>query len=119
MPSLQKCNGFVSVILPGMSSVTDESQRIERIRSTLSSDLEHSLKTTLNSLIGENTSPYKIAKPHEPRHSAHISELIDTLHTYDILGLWRDAEDIVRQEVVRGFVKKVRITTCTLLCLLT
>jgi hypothetical protein len=27
-----------------------------------------------------------------------------------MLGLWRDAEDVIRREVVRSFVKKVRLT---------
>ena len=36
-----------------------------------------------------------------------IADLAECLRTYDILGLWRDAEDVIRQEVVRNFVKKV------------
>ena len=36
------------------------------------------------------------------------ADLAECLRTYDILGLWRDAEDVLRREVVRGFVKKVR-----------
>jgi conserved oligomeric Golgi complex subunit 2 len=34
-------------------------------------------------------------------------DISECLKTYDVLGLWRDAEDVVRREVVRGFVKKV------------
>lgn len=36
------------------------------------------------------------------------ADLTECLRTYDMLGLWRDAEDVVRREVVRDFVKKVR-----------
>ena len=36
------------------------------------------------------------------------ADLAECLRTYDILGLWRDAEDVLRREVVRGFVKKVK-----------
>ena len=32
----------------------------------------------------------------------------ECLRTYDVLGLWRDAEDVLRREVVREFVKKVK-----------
>jgi len=37
-----------------------------------------------------------------------ISDLTECLRTYDILGLWRDAEDVLKKEIVRRFVKKVR-----------
>lgn len=33
--------------------------------------------------------------------------MTECLRTYDILGLWPDAEDVLRREVVRDFVKKV------------
>jgi conserved oligomeric Golgi complex subunit 2 len=35
------------------------------------------------------------------------ADLTECLRTYDVLGLWRDAEDVIRREVVRAFVKKV------------
>lgn len=40
-------------------------------------------------------------------HAKLLSDLVDCLRAYDMLGLWRDAEDVIRREVVRGFVKKV------------
>jgi len=43
----------------------------------------------------------------ELEKSKWIADLTECLRTYDILGLWRDAEDVIRQEVVRNFVKKV------------
>ena len=36
-----------------------------------------------------------------------MSDLVDCLRAYDMLGLWRDAEDVIRREIVRAFVKKV------------
>ena len=36
-----------------------------------------------------------------------ISDLTECLRTYDALGLWRDAEDVVRRELTRDFIKKV------------
>lgn len=39
-----------------------------------------------------------------------MADLTECLRTYDMLGLWRDAEDVVRREVVRDFVKKVRLS---------
>ncbi|KAJ2918521.1 hypothetical protein MD484_g1842, partial [Candolleomyces efflorescens] len=35
-----------------------------------------------------------------------VADLTECLRTYDLLGLWRDAEDIIRRQVVRKFVKK-------------
>ena len=36
-----------------------------------------------------------------------VEDLTECLRTYDALGLWRDAEDVIRKELVRPFVKKV------------
>jgi hypothetical protein len=38
------------------------------------------------------------------------ADLTECLRAYDILGLWRDAEEILRRQLVVGFVKKVSIT---------
>ena len=37
-----------------------------------------------------------------------MAEVLECLRTYDVLGLWREAEDIIRRNVVDSFVKKVR-----------
>ena len=37
------------------------------------------------------------------------------MKTYDMLGLWRDAEDVLRRDVVRSFIKKVGVLLCYLL----
>lgn len=36
-----------------------------------------------------------------------VSDLSESLRTYDMLGLWQDAEEVLRKDVVRSFVKKV------------
>jgi len=38
-----------------------------------------------------------------------MTDLTECLRTYDILGLWSDAEDVIRRDVIRAFVKKVLI----------
>ncbi|KAJ7783230.1 COG complex component [Mycena metata] len=77
----------------------DEIQwRIDRIRSTLSSDLDHIFSTTLLSLTDG-----KVADADKPRANSDLNEC---LRTYDAMGLWRDAEDVLRRDVVRRFVKK-------------
>jgi len=36
-----------------------------------------------------------------------LTDIRECLRTYDALGLWRDAEDVLRRDVVRPFLKKV------------
>ncbi|KAF7288139.1 Conserved oligomeric Golgi complex subunit 2-like [Mycena chlorophos] len=80
----------------------DEIQwRIDRIRSTLSSDLDHLFSTTLIALTDTKSD---VKTPEEKKQS--ISDLTECLRTYDAMGLWRDAEDVLRRDVVRRFVKK-------------
>lgn len=43
----------------------------------------------------------------ESERSKCIADLTECLRTYDILGLWRDAEDVIRRDIMRSFVKKV------------
>ena len=38
------------------------------------------------------------------------ADILECLRTYDVLGLWREAEEIIRRNVVDPFVKKVRDT---------
>lgn len=73
-------------------------QRINRIQSTLSSDLDHLFSQTLTSLSEANKGD----------RSKLMIDVTECLRTYDIMGLWRDAEDVLRRDVVREFVKKVR-----------
>ncbi|TRM69862.1 oligomeric golgi complex component, COG2-domain-containing protein [Schizophyllum amplum] len=73
--------------------------RIDRIQSSLSSDLDHLFSTILSGLVdGTKVSEINKAK--------WTSDLTECLRTYDMLCLWRDAEDILRRDVVRAYVKK-------------
>ena len=36
------------------------------------------------------------------------ADVLECLRTYDVLGLWREAEEIIRRNVVDSFVRKVR-----------
>ncbi|KAJ6593950.1 oligomeric golgi complex component, COG2-domain-containing protein [Mycena capillaripes] len=81
----------------------DEIQwRIDRIRSTLSSDLDHLFSSTLLALT-DGKADVKIS---EVEKAKSIADLTECLRTYDAMGLWRDAEDVLRRDVVRRFVKK-------------
>ena len=99
-------NGFVR--FPQVSGtkriLTCYLQRIDRIRSTLSSDLDHLFSNTLKSLTR--------GKDHKPSTESEkvklIADISECLKTYDSLGLWRDAEEVLRRDVVHDFVKKVR-----------
>ncbi|KIM75524.1 hypothetical protein PILCRDRAFT_827237 [Piloderma croceum F 1598] len=89
----------------------DEIQwRIDRIQSTLSSDLDHLFASTLLTLISGPTKGKEKDKltiiTTEGEKAKLTADLTECLRTYDILGLWRDAEDVIRREVVRAFVKK-------------
>ncbi|OSD06996.1 COG complex component [Trametes coccinea BRFM310] len=85
----------------------DESQwRIDRIKSTLSSDLDHLFATTLSALVGGKDHAGRPSKVSEIEKSKLYADVTECLRTYDVLGLWRDAEDVIRREVMRDFVKK-------------
>jgi hypothetical protein len=89
------------LLRPSLSAKILLPQRIDRIQSTLSSDLDHLFASTLITLTGEG----KLSEVEKMKLNADLTEC---LCTYDVLGLWRDAEDVLRREVVRGFIKKVR-----------
>lgn len=84
-------------------------QRINRIKSSLTSDLESHFATTLSSLASNDKTKMEKAKQPEAERAKLMSDLTDCLRAYDMLGLWRDAEDVIRRELVREFAKKVRI----------
>ncbi|KAG7440047.1 conserved oligomeric Golgi complex component [Guyanagaster necrorhizus] len=78
----------------------DEVQwQIDRIQSTLSSDLDHHFSATLIAL----TDGTKLS---EADKAKLLADLTECLRTYDMLGLWGDAEDVIRRDVVRRFVRK-------------
>ncbi|KAG6861087.1 hypothetical protein C0995_004024 [Termitomyces sp. Mi166 len=76
--------------------------RIGRIQSTISSDLDHVFAAALIALT-DSKGEKKIT---EVEKTKLLSDVMECLRTYDILGLWRDAEDVLRKEVVRTFVRK-------------
>jgi hypothetical protein len=65
--------------------------------------LDHLFATTVNLLV-DDKGEKKLSEMDKSRLQADLSEC---LRTYDVLGLWRDAEDVLRAEVVRPFIKKV------------
>lgn len=83
------------------------SQRVDRIKTTLSSDLDHLFASTLVALAAGREQGRE-TKASELERSKWVADVTECLRTYDMLGLWRDAEDVLRKEVVRDFVKKVR-----------
>jgi conserved oligomeric Golgi complex subunit 2 len=78
------------------------SQRISRIQSTLSSDLDH--------LFSNNVTMLSTGKLADIDKAKRLADLTECLRTYDALQLWRDAEDVLRRHVLREFVKKVTYT---------
>ncbi|KAL1748768.1 oligomeric golgi complex component, COG2-domain-containing protein [Schizophyllum fasciatum] len=70
--------------------------RIDRIQSSLSSDLDHLFSNLLSGLADGN-------KVSDLNRAKWTSDLTECLRTYDMLGLWRDAEDILRRDVVRAY----------------
>ncbi|KAK0226128.1 oligomeric golgi complex component, COG2-domain-containing protein [Armillaria fumosa] len=78
----------------------DEIQwRTDRIQSTLSSDLDHHFSATLIAFT-ESTKLLEVEK------AKLLADLTECLRTYDMLGLWGDAEDVIRRDIVRRFVRK-------------
>ena len=88
------------------NTLTNDFQRIDRIRSTLSSDLDHAWASTLTA--------FTEGKANEIEKSKLITDMTECLRTYDALELWRDAEEVIRKEVVRKFIKKVRFIAAIL-----
>ncbi|KAL0956582.1 hypothetical protein HGRIS_002720 [Hohenbuehelia grisea] len=76
--------------------------RIDRIQSTLSADLDHLFAATLKTLI-DGKEETKLA---DMDRAKLLADLTECLRIYDTLGLWQDAEEILRTQVVREFVKK-------------
>lgn len=81
-------------------------QRIDRIKSTLSSDLDHLFSSTLASLT-EGKDIVRATGTGELDKAKTVADVTECLRTYDMLGLWQDAEEVLRTDVVRSFVKKV------------
>ncbi|GJE92723.1 COG complex component [Phanerochaete sordida] len=90
----------------------DECQwRIDRIKSTLSSDLDHLFSSTVLSLT-QGRDIARSADTTELDKAKVLNDVADCLRTYDMLGLWQDAEEVLRTDVVRSFVKKTIYPGC-------
>lgn len=76
--------------------------RIDRIKSALSSDLDHFFASTLQSLI----LPSESNKPPPVEKARLSSDLNDCFKTYDLLSAWREAEEVVRKTIVKPFVRQ-------------
>ncbi|KAF8906500.1 oligomeric golgi complex component, COG2-domain-containing protein [Gymnopilus junonius] len=81
------------------SFITEIQWRVDRVHSTLCSDLDQLFAQTINCLKAENRGT-------ELERNKWTADLTECLRTYDTLGLWRDAEDVIRRELIRAFVKK-------------
>ncbi|KAG2074600.1 COG complex component [Suillus decipiens] len=71
--------------------------RIDRIQSTLTSDLDHVFSAILSSLTA--------GKVPDERAKLYV-DLTECLRIYDSLHLWRVAEEIMRRDVMQAFIKK-------------
>lgn len=76
--------------------------RLDRIQSTLSSDLDHFFTATVTSIVDGTGSN----KTSEIDKAKLMADLAECLRAYDMLGLWQDAEEILQKQVVRWFVRK-------------
>ncbi|OAX39994.1 COG complex component [Rhizopogon vinicolor AM-OR11-026] len=74
--------------------------RVDRIQSTLTSDLDHLFSAILGSLTD-----IKAGKAPDERAKLYV-DLTECLRIYDSLRLWRIAEEIMRRDVMQSFIKK-------------
>ncbi|KAH7102816.1 COG complex component [Auriculariales sp. MPI-PUGE-AT-0066] len=76
--------------------------RIDRIKNALSSDLDFFFATVLQTLILPNDNN-KVSPMEKARLTA---DLTDCFKTYDLLGAWRQAEEVIRRTIVKPFVRQ-------------
>ena len=81
----------------------------------MSDDLESLFSKTLLAVTSAEQTQTDRLRPAEIDKGRSMSELRDCMKAYDMLGLWRDAEDVLRRDVVRSFIKKVGVLLCYLL----
>lgn len=75
--------------------------RIDRIQSTLTSDLDHVFSAILSSLTD-----IKAGRVLDLERAKLYVDLTECLRIYDSLHLWRVAEEIMRRDVMQAFIKK-------------
>lgn len=98
---------LVNLLCLRVIAQSDGLQRVDRIQSTLSSDLDHLFSTTVITLTDRKDGSKNSTGPPEADKTKRIADVTECLLTYDSLGLWKDAEDILRRDVVHEFIKKV------------
>ncbi|KAI9569693.1 oligomeric golgi complex component, COG2-domain-containing protein [Boletus coccyginus] len=74
---------------------------IDRIRDTLTSDLDHLFYSILTTLTGTGE-----GKTSELEMARLLADLTECLCVYDTLCLWRTAEDIIKKTVVLPYIRK-------------
>ncbi|KAH0827904.1 oligomeric golgi complex component, COG2-domain-containing protein [Lanmaoa asiatica] len=74
---------------------------IDRIRYTLTSDLDHLFSSILAALTGIGG-----GKTSELEKAKLVADLTECLCVYDTLCLWRTAEDIIKRTVVLPYIRK-------------
>ncbi|CDZ97124.1 cog complex component [Phaffia rhodozyma] len=86
-------------------AILDEVQwRIERIRNTLHKDLDHLFSDTLFSMSSRSS--------HYSTSSSSLHHTLQAcLKTYDLISGWRDAEDLLRRELVRPLVRRIIVSS--------
>ncbi len=87
-------------------------QRIINIEDTLSHDLDIIFSA---SLAGVTSGSSSVATSSAPKSKA-VADLTECLRIYDSLAKWDVAEDVIRQDVVQPFIRKVCLTAVAVTC---
>ncbi|KAG9010340.1 hypothetical protein FRB93_004179 [Tulasnella sp. JGI-2019a] len=84
----------------GCAFVDELQHRIDRIKTTLTRDLDNLFSNTLISLTSASVEAASVVDK-----TRWTAELTECMRTYDLLHNWRDTEEVVRRDLVRPFVK--------------
>ncbi|KZT58895.1 COG complex component [Calocera cornea HHB12733] len=88
----------------GCAFVESNRWRIDRIKTTLSRDLDNLFTSLLGSSANQQSNEGFFTSATSDR-GRRLPELNEVLRTYDALGEWRQAEEVLRREVVRPFIR--------------
>ncbi|EIW83330.1 COG complex component [Coniophora puteana RWD-64-598 SS2] len=75
--------------------------RVDRIQSTLSSDLDHVFSAAVTVMATS-----KDTKTSEIERTKAFADVSECLRIYDNLGLWRNSENILRRDLMQDFLRK-------------
>ncbi|KAG8838438.1 hypothetical protein FRC18_004718 [Serendipita sp. 400] len=84
----------------GCAFVAENQWRIDRIRETFSRDLDQFFGSTLQSFLNSSEN-----STHERAYL--FGELSECFKTYDVLDMHREAEEIIRLQIMQPFVRRV------------